>query len=139
MRVLERVERRLDFGEPRVAVDARLQRGRDVLRRAVDALDVLEQADRLGHRLGERDASTSRLDPVDLAADLAGDVPRDELVDLVDARERADRLIGEVDVRVDEELLRELDDRAVRAADVLARAALRSAGPETTLMMRSTW
>ena len=61
VRALERLERRLHFGQARVAVDARVQRGGDVLGRAVDALDVLEQADRLGDRLGERDASTSVL------------------------------------------------------------------------------
>ena len=51
--------------------------------------------------------------------------PETSVVDLVDPREHADLLIGEVDVRVDQELLRQLDDRAIRAADVLARAARR--------------
>ena len=39
--------------------------------------------------------------------------------------ELADWLIGEVDRRVDQELLGELDDRPVGPADVLAGAALR--------------
>ena len=94
----------------------------------MDALDVLEQADRLRHRLRERVLDLLP-DLVDLAADLAGDVAGDEVVDLVDPGERADRLGCQVDVRVDQELLGELDDRAVGAADVLARAALRSADP----------
>src|SRR5262249_547879 len=67
-----------------------------------------------------------RPDPVDLAADLARYIPGDEVVDLVDPREHADLLIREVDVGMNEELLRELDDRAVRPADVLARAARRA-------------
>ncbi len=41
-----------------------------------------------------------RPDPVDLAADLARDIPGDEVVDLVDPREHADLLIREVDVGV---------------------------------------
>ena len=39
----------------------------------------------------------------------------------------ADRLIGEIDRRVDQELLGELDDRPVGAADMLAGASL---GPQ---------
>ena len=60
----------------------------------------------------------------DLGANLRPDVALDEVVDLVEAREGADGLVGEVDSRVDQHLLGELDDRAVGAADVLARAAL---------------
>ena len=44
----------LDVRQLRVGVDARVKRGGDVLRRAVDALDELEQADGLGRPLRER-------------------------------------------------------------------------------------
>ena len=63
----------------------------DVLGRAVDAPHVLEQADGLGHRLGQGVRRPAR-DVVDLAADLAADVAGNEVVDLVDARQGADRL-----------------------------------------------
>ena len=66
------------------------------------------------------------------------DVALDQVVDLVEPDQLADVLVREVDLRVDEHLLRELDDRAVRAADVLAAPpCVRS--PETIWMMRSTW
>ena len=63
----------------------------------------------------------------DLAPDFAVDVRLDEVVDLGDRGKLSDRLIGEVDRRVDQELLGELDDRPVRPADVLARPTL---GPQ---------
>ena len=62
----------------------------------------------------------------DLGAHLGADVPLDEVVDLIEPHEGAERRVGEVHGRVDQELLRELDDGAVRAADVLARAPLRA-------------
>ena len=62
-----------------------------------------------------------------------------EVVDLVDrAAVPRPAWSCEIDVRVDEELLGELDDGAVGAADVLAGAAL-VRRPETTWMMRSIW
>ena len=59
--------------------------------RAVDALHVLEQADHLGDRLRERVAQLLG-DGGDLRADLGADVALDEVVDLIEPRERADRL-----------------------------------------------
>ena len=122
---LELAQRLLDRGELRVACDARTERGRDVLGGAVDALHVLEEADDLRDRLRERVAQLLR-DGGDLRAHLRTDIALDEVVDLVEPNERAERRVGEVDSRVDEQLLRELDDGAVGAADVLARAALRA-------------
>ena len=125
MGCFELAQRLLHRGELRVAADARVQRGRDVLRAAVDALHVLEQADHLRDRLRERVVQLLG-DRRDLRAHLGADVPLDEVVDLIEPHQRAERLVGEVHRRVDQQLLRELDDRAVRAADVPARAALRA-------------
>src|SRR5436190_900118 len=55
-----------------------------------------------------------------------GGVVLDEVVDPIEGGERADRQICDPHIRVDQELLGELDDRSVRAADVRADAALRS-------------
>ncbi len=87
------------------------------------ALDVLQQADHFGDGLREGRAEFLG-DCRDLGAHLGADVALDEVVDLVESHERAELLVGEVDGGVDEQLLRELDDGAVGAADVLARAAL---------------
>lgn len=70
---LELRQRGLYLSEAGITVDARMQGRRDVLWRSVDALDVLEQADRLSDRLGQG-MPDRRPDPVDLAANLAGDV-----------------------------------------------------------------
>ena len=103
----------------------RVEGGGDVFGGPMDALDVLEEADGLGHGLRERVVQLLRIAAI-LAAHLAGDVALDEIVDLVEAGERAEGLVREVHGRVDEELLSELDDGAVGAADVLASAALRA-------------
>jgi hypothetical protein len=125
VRRFELAERLLHRGELRVAADAAVQRSRDVLGAAVDALHVLEQADDLRHRLRQRVVDLLR-DGGDLRAHLGADVALDEVVDLIEPHEVAELGVGEVHRRVDEELLRELDDGAVRAADVLAGAALRA-------------
>ena len=69
--------------------------------------------------VADRRRSCSRMSLVDVAGD--------QVVDLVDPREIAHRLIGQVDVGMYQELLRELDDRAVGPADMPAGAAL---GPQ---------
>ena len=122
---LKLTQRVLHRGELRIAGDAGMERCGDVLRRAVNALHVLQQANHLGDRLRERMFKLLR-DGGDLRADLRANVALDEVVDLIEPRHRADRLVCEIDGRVDEQLLGELDDGAVRAADVLARAALRA-------------
>ena len=91
VRGLELAQRLLHRGELRVAGDARVQRGRDVLGGAVDALHVLEQADDLRDRLRERVAQLLR-DGGDLRAHLGADVALDEVVDLIEPHERTERL-----------------------------------------------
>src|SRR5712691_9471700 len=89
----------------------------------MDAAYILEEADRLGHGLRERMVHL-RADSGDLAPDLTGNIARHEVVDLVDTRERPERLGGEMDIGMDEELLREFDDGTIGTAYVLARPAL---------------
>ena len=90
----------------------------------MNAAHVLEKADGLGHRL--RECVVDLLaDVVDLAANLAADVPRHQVVDLVDPSQGTEGRRCEIDIRVDEELLSELDDGAIGTADVFARTALR--------------
>src|SRR5260221_2996663 len=60
----------------------------------------------------------------DLRPDLRTDVAFDEVVDLIEPCHRADSLARKIDGGVDEQLLGQLDDGAVRAAHVFARAAL---------------
>ena len=103
----------------------------------MNAADVLEQAGRLGCRLCQRVRHVVG-DRVDLAADLAGDVPRHKIVDLINCRERTDRLVAQRNLGVNEKLLGELDDRPVSAADVLAGTTC-VRRPETTWMIRSMW
>ena len=123
LRLLERGERAAHLRQTRVGVDRGVQRGGDVLGAAMDAAHVLEQTDGFRHRLGQR---VPHLPPdvVDLAPHLARDVPGHQVVHLVDARERADRRRGERDIRVDQELLGELDDGAVRPAHMPAGPTL---------------
>src|SRR5690606_35950646 len=97
----------------------------DVLRRSMDTLDVLEKANRFRYGLRER-MRHLRLDRRDFAANLARNVARNEVVDLVDRRQLADRFLGELHTFMNQELLRELDDGAVRATYVLRRPALRA-------------
>ena len=93
---------------------------------AVHALHVLEQADDLRDRLRER-VVTSFGDGRDLRAHLGADVALDEVVDLVEPHQRRRAAASaRFTAGIDQELLRELDDGAVGAADVLARAALRA-------------
>ena len=101
-----------------------MQSSREILRRAVNTADVLKQADRLGDGLRQR-VGDLLADIVDLAAHLAGDIPRHQVVHLVDPSQGTERLRREIDVRVNEKLLGELDDGAIGAANVLARSALR--------------
>ena len=63
-------------------------------------------------------------DAVDLAADFAGDVPGNKVVNLVNPRECAEGCGREIDVRVNKKLLGKLNDGSVGAADVLGCAAL---------------
>src|SRR5205823_3494281 len=90
-----------------------------------------QQTDRLSDRVSKWVIHLS-FDGVDLPADLARDVPGHELVDLINARKHADLLVAEVDVRMDEELLRKLDDRPVRTTDVFARSTRVSSSPPTS-------
>ena len=60
--------------------------------RAVNALHVLEQADDLRDRLRERVLKLLR-DGGDLRADLRADVALDEVVDLIEPSERAERRV----------------------------------------------
>ena len=69
----ELVERRLHVREKRVCVDGGVEGRGDVLGRPMDTLHVLEQTDRLGHRLGQRMIHLFS-DRVDLTPDLAWDV-----------------------------------------------------------------
>ena len=55
---------------------------------------------------------------------IARDIAGNEVIDLVDAGKRADRLLGKVSIWMDQELLRQFDDRTVGASDMLAGAAL---------------
>ena len=91
----------------------------------MDALHVLEQADDLCHWLGQ-DVVDPLRDCRDLGAYLGTNVPFDEIVDLIEPHERSERPLREVHGGVDEELLCKLDDRAVRATNVLGRTSLRA-------------
>jgi hypothetical protein len=64
----------------------------------------------------------------DLRPDVRSDIAFDQVVYLVQADQRADRRFGHHGRRIDQQLLRQLDDGAVGAADVLAGSALH---PET--------
>ena len=95
--------------------------------RAVDALHVLQQADRPSRPAAPAGGRAPSAIAAILPRTSRADVALDEVVDLVEPRERRrPAASARFDGRVDEQLLRELDDRAVRAADVLARAALRA-------------
>ena len=122
---LKLTQRVLHRGKLRIAGDAWVESRCDVFRRAVNALHVLQQADHLRDRLRQRVFELLR-DGRDLRADLGADVALDEVVDLIEPGNGADRLVCKIDGRVDQQLLGELDDGAVRAAHVLARAALRA-------------
>ena len=122
----ERFEGFLDRGELRVGIDGRVECRRDVLGGAMDALDELQKTDGLANRRARVGGHLAG-DRGDLAPDLAVDVRLDQVIDLVNAGELADRLIGEVDRRVDEDLLGELDNRPVRPAHMLADPTL---GPQ---------
>jgi hypothetical protein len=60
----------------------------------------------------------------DLCSHLRADISFDEVVDLIEPDDGAQGEIRKIDGGVDEQLLRELDDCSVRAADVLAGTAL---------------
>ena len=113
----------LDLREARIGRHGIVEAGGHILGRAPDALHELEKADRLGYRLrlGMVDLGWDR---GDLGADIGRDVALDEVVDVVEADERADILGRKPCLRIDQELLGQLDDRAVGAADVPAGAAL---------------
>ena len=110
----ERLRRLLDGRQLRIGIDGRVEGRGDVLGGPVDALDELEQADGLADR-GRQRMVDFLGDCGDLAPDFAVDVRLDEVINLGDGGELSDRLIGEIDRRVDQELLGELDDRPVRA------------------------
>ena len=116
-------KRFLDRSELRVRGDVWMKCRRDVLRRTVNALHVLQQTDDLCDRLCQRMLELLR-EGSDLRTHLRADVVLDEVVDLVESDDGADRKFRQVHGGVDEQLLRKLDDGSVRAADVLARAAL---------------
>ncbi len=65
-------------------------------------------------------------DLTDLGANLRADVRLDQVVDLIESRQLANGGAPQTHLRMDQKLLCQLDDRAVRAADVLARTSLRS-------------
>ncbi len=115
-----------DLGPAGIAAYGRVQRGRDVVRRAVDTFDELEQADGLGHGLRHGVYFLGR-DALDLVADVAVDVVAHQVVDVVDTHQVAYRMIAQSDLGMGQELLGQLDDRAVGAADVAAGPAL---GPQ---------
>ena len=115
----------LHGGKLGVGGDTGVERRRNVLRRAVNALHVLQQANHLGDRLRQRMFKLLR-DGGDLRAHLRANVALDEIVDLIESGHEADGLVREIYGGVDEQLLRQLDDGAVRTADMLARAALRA-------------
>jgi hypothetical protein len=112
-------------GQLRVPVDTRTECGGDILGTAMHTLHILQQADHLRDRLRQRMAQLL-VNGGNLRADLRANVPFDKIVNLIKADELADLGISKVHGRVDQQLLGELDYRAVRAADMLARAALRS-------------
>ena len=121
--LFECIQRLAYLCQPGVGVDGWMQGSGDVLRRAVDAAHVLQQADGLGNGLGERVRDLAA-DIGDLGADLAANVAGDEVVDLVGPRKGADGGVGQGHIGVNQQLLGELDDGAVGAADVLAGTAL---------------
>ena len=90
----------------------------------MNALHVLQQANHLGDRLRQRVFKLLR-NGGDLRPDLRANVALDEIVDLIEPGHGADWLVCKIYGRVDEQLLGQLDDGAVCAADMLARAALR--------------
>src|SRR6185437_15197078 len=79
----------------------------------------------LGDRLRERVAQLLR-DGGDLGAYLRGDIAFHEVVYVVEANEGTERRTSEVNSRVDQQLLCQLDDGPVSATDVPTRAALRA-------------
>ena len=106
------LQRRLYFWSARIAFDSIVQRGGDVFHRAVNTLHVLQQTDCLGDRLSERVVNFAR-NIIDLAPNFAGYVACYQVIDLINARQFSQGLFSQVDIRVDEELLRQLDDRPV--------------------------
>jgi hypothetical protein len=118
----EFIEGFLDLGKLGVGVGGGMEGGGDVFGGAVDALDVLEEANGLGNGLRER-VVHGGFDGVDLTADFAGDVAGNEIVDVVQAGESAEGLVRDGGGGVDEELLSDLDDGAVGSADMGGGAA----------------
>jgi hypothetical protein len=114
----------LHRGKLGVTSDSRMERRRNVFRRAVNTLHVLEQANHLGDWLCEGVLELLR-NCGDLHPDFRADVSFDEVVDLIKPGHGANRLVREVYCRIDKQLLRQLDDRAVCATDMPAGAALR--------------
>jgi len=123
LRPLQEIESLLDLGKARIGINGGVQAGRDVLRGAMEGGHELEQADGFGDFFG-KGVCHFLGDTGNLAAQLAGDVPRDEVVDLVDACKCAHWQLTESNVPMNEQLLGELDDGAVGAADVATCAAL---------------
>src|ERR1700722_16269834 len=97
----------------------------NVLRCTANALYVLQQADHLGDRLGQGMFKLLR-NGGDLRSNLRPDVAFDQIIDLIEPSHGPNRMVREVYGGVDQQLLRQLDDGAVCAADVLAGAALRA-------------
>jgi hypothetical protein len=54
----------------------------------------------------------------DLRADFRANIVLDQIVDLVQADQRAHRLFGEVHCRIDQQLLSQFDDRTIRTTNV---------------------
>ena len=85
----------------RTPVDGSVQCGRNVPLGAVDALYILEQTDGLRDNLRVRVTNFLR-NSVDLATDFAGNVARNQVIDLVDLRQNPDRLLSQFDPRMNQ-------------------------------------
>src|SRR5437016_14309584 len=104
-----------------------MQSGCDVFGCPMNALHVLEEANDLRNRLSERIVEFL-CDRGDLRSDLGSNVALDKIVNLVEANEFAYRLLSEIDGWVNQELLCQLDNGAIRPADMFTGAAR---SPET--------
>src|ERR1017187_1464597 len=91
----------------------------------MDALYILEQANDLGRGLRHWVAQLPS-NGSNLGANFRPDVAFDEIVDLIQSHQGSQLFVGQVDGRIDKQLLGKLDDGAVSTPDVLTQSALRT-------------
>lgn len=84
----------LDLGEAGVGVHRFMKAGGQILRRAVDVFDELEEADGLRHLSGPGMIHLT-LYVADFPPEFAGDVAGNEIVDLVDADQASCLAVGQ--------------------------------------------